>query len=99
MPIDTRGRVQNRAADHPSGHVKWSPPLTEKYKCHARHGSPKCHRERAGHQQVAGGSLARVLGSTKGNCDIWIFENIGVFRTNGFLETWVFENRWVFEIR
>ena len=34
--------------------------------------SPKRRRECAGYQQIAGGSLARVLGSTYGNCDIWV---------------------------
>ena len=29
--------VQNRAVDHPFGHIEWSPPSTEKYKGHARH--------------------------------------------------------------
>ena len=49
---------QNRAVDHPFGHVELSPPLTEKYKGHMRQESPKCHCERAGHQQVTGRSLA-----------------------------------------
>ena len=76
MPIDTRVGVQNRAVDHPSGHVKWSPPLTEKYKGHARHESPKCCHECTGHQQVAGGSLARVLGSTNGSCDTCVVKKM-----------------------
>ena len=69
--------VQNRAADHPSGHVEWSPPLTEKCKGHTRHKSPKCHCECAGHQQVAGGSLSRVLSSTNGSCDIYWHPRVG----------------------
>ena len=47
--------VQNRAADHPLSHVKWSLPLTEKYKGHMRHELPKRHCEPAGHHQIAGG--------------------------------------------
>ena len=74
MCLSTQGvGVQNRAADHPSGHVKWSLPLTEKYKGHVRHESPKSRCECAGHQQVTGSSLARVLGSTDGSCDIYVY--------------------------
>ena len=72
--------VQNRAEDHPSGHVEWSSPLTEKYKGHMRHESPKHRHEHTDHQQVTGSSLARVLGSTNGSCDIywhpWVVTNI-----------------------
>ena len=46
--------VQNRAADHPLGHIEWSPPSTKKYKGHARHELPKYHWERKGHHQVTG---------------------------------------------
>ena len=70
--------VQNRAADNPSSHVEWSRPLTEKYKGHARHESPKCCHECAGHQQVTGGPLTRVLGSTNGSCDIYWHPWVGI---------------------
>ena len=68
------------AVDHPLGHVEWSSPLTEKYKGHPRYKSPKCHSEHAGHHQIAGSSLARVLGSTNGSCDIYSEKEIS---TNG----------------
>ena len=64
--------VQNRAADHPLSHIEWSPPSTEKYKGHARHESPKYRRKCAGHHQNTGSSLAWVLGSTNGSCDIYM---------------------------
>ena len=47
------------------------PTLKEKYKGHGETRVTQCHRECTGYQQVAGGSLARVLGSTYGSCDIY----------------------------
>ena len=46
-------------------------PLNRKYKGHARHKLPKRHCECVGHQQIAGGPLARVLGSFNASCDIY----------------------------
>ena len=71
MPIDTRGRSTKQDSGPPFWHVEWSPPLTEKYKGHVRPESPKHCHEHAGHQQVTGSLLARVLGSTNGSCDIY----------------------------
>ena len=65
MPIRTRGRsTKQQWTTLPARRVE--PALKEKYKGHARH-----RHERAGYQQVTGGSLARVLGSTYSSCDIY----------------------------
>ena len=53
VPTYTIVGVQNRAAEHPSGHVEWTPPLIEKYKGHVRHELPNA----AANMQVPNRSL------------------------------------------
>ena len=63
MPINARGRSTKKGSGPPFQHVE--------YKGHVRHELPLRRRKCTGHQQIAGGSLARVLGSTYGSCDIY----------------------------
>ena len=71
MPISARGRSTKQGSRPPFRSHQVEPTVREKCEGHTRHKSPKCHCKCAGHQQVAGGSLARVLSSTNGSCDIY----------------------------